>query len=144
MLFRLINIPVTLQAVVIEVLYQYLDDFYVVYIDDVIIYSKTEEEHKEHIKKVFDALNKAGLKVELKKSEFRLKEVQFLGHIVTSEGLQIDLEKIRAVLEQLDLQSADDVCKLIRLTNYCRRFIKDYSKIVKPITRLLKKDQKFT
>ena len=104
------------------------------------IYSKTEEEHKGHVKKVFDALNKAGLKVKLKKSEFGLKEVQFLGHIITSEGLQIDLEKIRVVLEWLDLQSADDVCKLTRLTNYYRRFIKDYSKIVKLITRLLKKD----
>ena len=73
--FGLTNIPATLQAVVTEVLYKYLDNFCVVYIDDVMIYSKTEEEHKGHVKKVFDALNKARLKVELKKSEFRLKEV---------------------------------------------------------------------
>ena len=75
MLFRLTNAPATLQAVVTEVLYQYLDDFCIVYIDDVMIYSKTQEEHEGHVKKVFDALNKARLKVELKKSEFRLKEV---------------------------------------------------------------------
>src|SRR6202021_90961 len=73
--FGLTNAPATLQAVVTEVLYKF-----------------------------FDALNKAGLKVELKKSEFRLKEVQFLRHIITLEGLWIDLEKIRAVLEWLDLQ----------------------------------------
>src|SRR6202021_1631724 len=97
--FRLTNAPAILQAVVTEVLYQYLDNFCVVYIDNVMIYSKKEKEYKEHIKKVFDALNKAGLKVKLKKSEFGLKEVQFLGHIITLEGLQIDLEKIRAVLE---------------------------------------------
>ena len=81
------------------------------------IYSKKEKEYKEHIKKVFDALNKAGLKVKLKKSEFGLKEVQFLGYIITSEGLWLDLEKIKALLEQPDLQSADDVCKLTGFTN---------------------------
>ena len=64
-----------------------MDDFCIVYIDNVMIYSKREEDHKGHVKKVFDVLNKAGLKVKLKKSEFRLKEVQFLGHIITSEGL---------------------------------------------------------
>ena len=63
------------------------------------IYSKREEDYKEHVKKVFDALNKAGLKVKLKKSEFRLKEVQFLGHIIIAKGLQIDLEKIKAALK---------------------------------------------
>ena len=99
MLFRLTNTPATLQAVVTEVLYQYLDDFCVVYIDDVMIYSKREEDYKVHAKKVFGALNNARLKVKLKKSEFGLKEVQFLGHIITLEGLQIDPEKIRAVLE---------------------------------------------
>ena len=144
MLFRLTNASATLQAVVTKVLYQYLDDFCVVYIDNVIIYSKNKEDYKGHIKKVFDALNKARLKVKLKKSEFRLKEVQFLGHIITAEELQIDPEKIKAVLEQPDLRSADDICKLTRLTNYCQRFIKNYSKIVELITRLLKKDQKFT
>ena len=87
MLFRLINALAILQAVVTKVLYQYLDNFCVVYIDNVMIYSKTKKEHKGHVKKVFDALNEARLKVELKKSEFRLKEVQFLGHIITSEGL---------------------------------------------------------
>src|SRR6202021_1703765 len=127
MLFRLTNAPATLQAIVTEVLYKYLDDFCVVYIDNVMIYSRREADHKEHVKKVFDALNKAGLKVKLKKSEFELKEVQFLGHIITAEGLQIDPEKIKAVLEWPDLRSADDVCKLTGLTNYCRRFIKDYS-----------------
>src|SRR6202041_194886 len=101
------------------------------------IYSKTEKEHKGHVKKVLDALNEAGLKVELKKSEFGLKEVQFLGHIITLEGLRMDPEKIKAVLEWPDPRSADDVRKLTGLTNYCRRFIKDYSKIVEPITRLL-------
>ena len=63
------------------------------------IYFKREEDYKGHVKKVFDALNKARLKIKLKKSEFGLKEVQFLGHIIIAEGLQIDLEKIRAVLE---------------------------------------------
>ena len=63
------------------------------------IYSKMEEDHKGHVKKVFDALNKAGLKVKLKKSEFGLKEVQFLEHIIIAEGLQMDLEKIKAVLK---------------------------------------------
>ena len=64
-----------------------MDDFCVVYIDNVIIYSKREEDYKEHGKRVFDALNKVGLKVELKKSEFGLREVQFLGHIIIAEGL---------------------------------------------------------
>src|SRR6202021_3628477 len=99
MLFGLTNAPTTLQAVVTKVLYQYLDDFCVVYIDNVMIYSKKEEDYKRHVKKVSDALNKARLKVKLKKSEFGLKEVQFLGYIITSEGLQIDLEKIKAVLK---------------------------------------------
>ena len=97
--FGLTNAPATLQAVVTEVLYKYLDNFCVVYIDNVMIYSKTEEEHEGHVKRVFDALNKARLKVKLKKSEFGLKEVQFLGHIIIAEGLQIDLEKIKAVLK---------------------------------------------
>ena len=64
-----------------------MDNFCIVYIDNIMIYSKREEDYKEHVKRVFDALNSARLKVKLKKSEFRLKEVQFLGHIIIAEGL---------------------------------------------------------
>src|SRR6266540_1848551 len=94
MLFGLCNIPVTFQRLMNQVLRKYLGKFILVYLDNIIIYSKTFKEHKEHVRLVFEALRAASLMMKLKKCKFAQKELRFLGHIISAEGIRTDLNKI--------------------------------------------------
>ena len=94
MLFGLKNTPLTFQKLMNEVLMEYLDKFVIVYIDDLLIYSKTFEEHIEHIRKIFEKLREVNLMVKLKKCKFCLPSIEFLGHVIGKDGLKPDLMKI--------------------------------------------------
>jgi Reverse transcriptase (RNA-dependent DNA polymerase) len=99
MLFGLTNISVIYQVFINNILREYLDDFVVTYLDDIFIYSKNEKEYTGYIIKVLETLEKTGLKINKEKSTFYQTEVEFLGYILTTTGVKINLEKVKTVLD---------------------------------------------
>ncbi len=111
----------------------------VVYIDDILIYSSSLEEHEGHLRKVFQRLRENKLYAKLKKCEFGMTEVDFLGHRITQEGLKMDDHKVKAILDWELLKSVSALRSFLGLTFYYCKFIKDFAKIMTPLTNLLKK-----
>ncbi|KAG8477742.1 hypothetical protein CXB51_027589 [Gossypium anomalum] len=118
----------------------YLDRFVVVFIDDIPIYSKTEPEHAQHLRIVLQTLREKQLYVKFSKCEFWLHEVGFLGHIVSTEGIQVDLSKASTVVNWKTPKNVTEVQTFLGLAGYYRRFVKNFSRIVWPMTRLLLND----
>jgi hypothetical protein len=120
-----------------------LDQFVVVFIDDIMLYSKSMEEHEEHLQIVLQQLREHQLYAKFSKCEFWIKEVPFLGHMVSPEGITVDPGKVKEVLEWKPPMTMSEVRGFLGLAGYYRRFILNFSKIVKPITELLKKGNKY-
>jgi hypothetical protein len=120
-----------------------LDKFVVVFIDDILIYSRSIEEHEEHLRIVLQRLRDHQLYAKFSKCEFWIKEVSFLGHVVSPEGIAVDLGKVKEVLEWKPPTTVSEVQSFLGLGGYYRRFILNFSKIVRPITELLKKGNKY-
>ncbi|CAI7791992.1 unnamed protein product [Closterium sp. NIES-54] len=120
-----------------------LDECVVVYLDDILIYSKNMKEHMEHLRKVFEILRKNKFYVKLSKSDFALKKVQFLGHMVSAEGVHVDPRKIEAVKKWKVPENMKELQQFLGFTNYYNRFVPQYAKIAAPLTDLLKKDTPF-
>jgi hypothetical protein len=120
-----------------------LDKFVVVFIDDILIYSKNEEEHAKHLRIVLTRLREHRLYAKFNKCTFWLEEIQFLGHVLSAKGIAVDPSKVQDILEWKPLTTVNQVRSFLGLAGYYRRFIPDFSKIVKPITGLLKNDTKF-
>jgi hypothetical protein len=118
-----------------------LDKFVVVFIDDILIYSKNEEEHAKHLWIVLTRLREHQLYAKFSKCAFWLEEIQFLGHVLSANGIAVDPSKVKDILESKPPTTVHQVRSFLGL--YYRRFIPDFSKIVKPITSLLKNDTKF-
>ena len=143
MSFGLTNAPATFMRLMNSVFMEYLDKFVVVYIDDILIYSKTEEEHAEHLCLVLTKLREHRLYAKFSKGEFWLKELIFLGHVVSAEGVSVIPDKIQTILKWEAPKSVKEVRSFLGMAGYYRRFIESFSKIAKPMTDLLKKDKKF-
>jgi len=141
--FGLTNAPATFQAFINDVLREYLDHFVVVYLDDILIYSKSKEEHIEHVRKVMKTLLDAQLQAKLSKCEFHKDRVEFLGFVISKEGISMDPKKVQTIQEWKSPSSVHDIQVFLGFANFYRRFIKNFAKEVAPITRLLKKDTKF-
>ena len=141
--FGLTRAPATFQRFINNSLRDYLDQFCSAYLDDILIYSKTREEHEEHVRKVLQRLREAGLYAKLSKCEFFVTETKFLGLIVGRDGFKMDPEKVRTILEWKTPHSATDVLRFNGFCNFYRRFIKNYSKIVTPLINLTKKNAVF-
>ena len=122
---------------------EFLDKFVVVFIDDILVYSKNEEEHKEHLCLVLEMLREHHLYAKFSKCKFWLKEVGFLGHVISEEGIAVDPTKVQSVTDWLAPTSVGEIRSFLGLAGYYRRFIENFSKIAKPMTELLKKDTKF-
>jgi hypothetical protein len=122
---------------------QYLDKFVLVFIDDILVYSKTEEEHEEHLRIVLQTLRKHKLYAKFDKCDFYQKKIQYLGHVISAEGIAVDPEKIRAIMEWSIPKDVADIRSFMGITRYYRRFIEGFSKIAYPITSLQKKGTKF-
>lgn len=136
--FGLCNAPGTFQRYINSALRDYLDDFCSAYLDDVIVYSEREEDHEEHCLKVLTKLRKAGLYLDINKCEFSVRKVKYLGLILTTEGLQMDPDKVKAVLDWKDLRTVKDVQAFIGFANFYRRFIYKFSTIVAPLLNVVK------
>ncbi|XP_017441250.2 uncharacterized protein LOC108346705 [Vigna angularis] len=121
--FGVTNAPAIFMDYMNRIFRQYLDKFVVVFIDDILIYSKSHEEHEEHLRVVLGVLKEKELYAKLSKCEFWMKSIQFLGHIVSAEGISVDPAKVRAVLEWESPRSITEVRSFVGLAGYYRRFI---------------------
>jgi hypothetical protein len=141
--FGLTGGPATFQRYINSTLVEYLNQFVTAYMDDVIIFSKSKEEHIEHVNQVLQKLQEAGLQVDVRKSEFMVTETKFLGLIISTKGLKMDNEKIQVIQEWNTPTSLLEVQSFVGFCNFYRRFIKDFSKILRPLIELTKKSQPF-
>jgi hypothetical protein len=121
-----------------KVFMEYLDKFVVLFIDDILIYSKMEAEHEEHLRLVLEKLRANQLYAKFSKCEFWLMQVAFLGHVIPSRGVSVDLGKMRDVLNWTPPMNVSEIRSFLGIAGYYCRFIQDFSKIAKPMTRLLK------
>ena len=143
--FRLTNTPATFQSVINNALHKYLGIFVTAYLDDVLVYSSgTLGEHVEHVKKVLRKLKEYKLYLQLGKCEFYVKETEFLGFIVSIEGVKMNLKKIATIQEQLTPKTVKDVQSFLGFANYYQKFIKDYLKITVPLLEITKKKIEFS
>jgi hypothetical protein len=126
-----------------KVFMEYLDKFVVVFINDILIFSKTEEEHEKHLRMVLEKLRSNQLYVKFSKCEFWLTEVTFLRHVISAGGVSVDPSKVKDVLNRVPPTNASEIQSFLGLAGYYGRFIKDFSKIAKPMTRLLEKNKDF-
>jgi hypothetical protein len=143
MSFGLTNAPVHFTYLISSVFMPELDKFVVVFINDILIYSKNKEEHAKHLQIVLTRLRGHQLYAKFSKCVFWLEEIQFLGHVLSSKGIVVDPSKVKDILEWNSPTTVHQVRSFLGLAGYNRRFIMDFSKVVKPITRLLKNDTKF-
>ncbi|WVZ85174.1 hypothetical protein U9M48_032124 [Paspalum notatum var. saurae] len=143
MSFGLTNAPAYFMNLMNKVFMEYLDKFVVVFIDDILIYSKKEEEHEEHLRLVLQKLREHKLYAELSKCEFWLDQVPFLAHIGSKGGIMVDPSKISSVMDWKVPEVVKEVRGFLGLAGYYRRFIESFSRIAKPMTSLLEKGVPF-
>ncbi|GKA37282.1 putative reverse transcriptase domain-containing protein [Tanacetum coccineum] len=117
----------------------YLDEFVIVFIDDILIYSKNKQEHEEHLKLILELLKKEELYAKFSKCEFWIPKVQFLGHMIDSKGIHVDLAKIESIKDWASPKSPTEIRQFLGLAGYYRRFIEGFSKIAKSMTKLTQK-----
>ncbi|GJY66003.1 putative nucleotidyltransferase, ribonuclease H [Tanacetum coccineum] len=141
--FGLTNAPAVFMDLMNRVCKPYLDKFVIVFIDDILIYSKTKGEHSEHLKIILDLLKKEKLYAKFSKCDFWLESVQFLGHVINREGVHVDPAKIEAVKNWPVPKSPTEVRQFMGLAGYYRRFIEGFSLIAKPLTKLTQKNKRF-
>ena len=113
------------------------------YLDDIIIFSKTEEEHLQHLKEIFERLRKAGLKLKLLKCSFFKKHIQYLGHLISDEGIQPLPENLESIAKMPVPQNAKQVKQFLGLVGYYRKFVPRFSDISRPLTQLTRKNEGF-
>jgi hypothetical protein len=143
MSFGLTNAPTHFMYLMNSIFIPELDKFVVVFIDDILVYSKNEEEHEQHLRIILQQFHDHQLYVKFSKCAFWLKEVQFLDHIISPEGIAVDSSKVQEVLDWKSPRSVTQICSFLRLAGYYHRFISNFSNITKPMTKLLEKDIKF-
>ena len=141
--FGLTNAPAAFMDLMNRVFQPYLNDFVVVFIDDILVYSPTEEAHREQLHIVLSTLRSHQLYAKLSKCEFWTRKVQFLGHVVSESGVAVDPEKIEAVTKWERPKSVTEIRSFLGLAGYYRRFVKDFSRLAAPMTRLTRKGVKF-
>jgi hypothetical protein len=137
--FGLTNAPATFRTLMNDIFQEWLDDFVVVYIDDILIYNGSLEEHAEHLRKVFQRLRENKLYAKLEKCKFRVTKMDFLGHRIIQEGLKMDDHKVKAIVDWEPPKSVPALRSFLGLASSYHKFIKNFGKIVAPLTNLLKK-----
>ncbi|KAL0554256.1 hypothetical protein IC582_008173 [Cucumis melo] len=143
MSFGLTNAPAVFMDLMNRVFREFLDTFVIVFIDDILIYSKTEAEHEEHLRMVLQTLRDNKLYAKFSKCEFWLKQVSFLGHVVSKAGVSVDPAKIEAVTDWTRPSTVSEVRSFLGLAGYYRRFVENFSRIATPLTQLTRKGAPF-
>jgi hypothetical protein len=141
--FGITNAPTTFMCLMNNVLSRFLDRFVLDFIDDILIYSKNREENEEPLKIVLQLLREPQLYAKFSKCGFFQKQVQYLGHVISKEGVEVDSDKIKFTMDWPTLEDVSDIISSVVLIGYYRIFIKGFSKIGFPITSLQKKGVKF-
>ncbi|GJW14687.1 putative reverse transcriptase domain-containing protein [Tanacetum coccineum] len=134
--FGLTNAPAVFMDLMNRVCKPYLDKFVIVFIDDILIYSKDEREHEEHLKAILELLKKEKLYAKFSKCEFWIPKVQFLGHVIDSRGIHVDPAKIESIKDWASPKTPTEIRQFLGLAGYYRRFIEGFSKIAKSMTKL--------
>jgi hypothetical protein len=141
--FGLTNAPATCMRLVNNLLRKYLDNYCVAYLDDILIFTETLEEHIKTVQEILQILMDAGILLKPSKCEFHVTETEFLGYIVSTTGLKMSPNKVKEVLEWKQPTTVKEMQSFLGFANFYRRFIKDYSKIAAPLTELTKKDVEY-
>ena len=142
--FGLTNAPATCQALINNVIRAHLDRSAIAYLDDILIYSESTEEHVSHVQEVLGCLSQAGLLLKPEKCEFHRRSVEFLGFVVSTKGISMSPEKIKAIAEWPTPHDVKEVQSFLGFANFNRKFIEGYSKKALPLTDITKKDIGFT
>jgi hypothetical protein len=143
MSFGLTNAPAYFMYLMNSVFMPELDKFVVVFIDDILVYSRNKEEHVGHLHVVLQRLREHRLYAKLSKCDFWLKEIKFMGHTISQKGIGVDPDKVQEVMNWKPPITVCQIWSFLGLAGYYRRFIPDLSQIAKPMTELLKKGAKF-
>ena len=141
--FCLTNATTTFMDLMNRIFQPYLDRFVIVFIDDILVYSGSSDEHSEHLRIVLQTLREQQLYAKLSKCQFWLDRVAFLGHVISVEGVSVDLQKIEAVVNWKQPKNVLEVRIFLGLAGYYRKFVKGFSKIAAPLTKLTRKDVKY-
>ena len=141
--FGLTNAPSSFQHYINDVLHEFVDKFVVAYLDDILIFSKNATDHSKHVRVVLETLRKHSLYAKATKCIFHASSVDFLGYIVGIDGLAMDPGKVKTILDWPKPKTVKAVQSFLGFANFYRRFIRDYSKVVSPLTALTKKDATF-
>ncbi|KAL4304064.1 hypothetical protein GQ457_10G008310 [Hibiscus cannabinus] len=141
--FGLTNAPTAFMNLMNRVFHKYLHQFVVVFIDDILVYSHTEEDHDRHLCLVLQTLLENQLYAKLSKCEFWIREVVFLGHVVSSERIRVDPKKVEAIVNWKQPTSVTEIRSFLGLAGYYRKFVSGFSKVAAPLTKLLQKGVKY-
>ena len=141
--FGLTNAPASFQRFVNEALGEHLDIFVIAYLDDILIFSNEYEEHVRHVKAVLKKLEQAALRLKESKCELHVQETEFLGHWITTKGIEMEKSKVKAILDWPTPKNVKEVQQFAGLINYYRRFIQDYSRTMTPLFEITKKGKEF-
>ncbi|GKA29795.1 putative reverse transcriptase domain-containing protein [Tanacetum coccineum] len=141
--FGLTNAPAVFMDLMNQVCKPFLDKFVIVFIDDILIYSRNKVEHEGYLKQIMELLKKEELYAKFSKCDFWLSKVQFLGHVIDREGIHVDPAKIESIRDWASPKTSIEICQFLGLAGYYRRFIEGFSKIAKPMTKLTPKSMKF-
>ena len=141
--FKLINDFVSFQQYMNDILWDFLNDFCQVYLDDILIYSKTQQEHWQHVKMILNRLWEADLQVDIWKYEFNVEETIFLEVIVSEQDLRMNSIKVKVIVNWVTSINLKEVQSFVRFINFYRHFIKNFSKLVKSFTQLTRKNMSF-
>ncbi|GJW85587.1 putative reverse transcriptase domain-containing protein [Tanacetum coccineum] len=143
MSFGLTNAPAVFMDLMNRVCKPYLDKFVSVFIDDILIYSRNKEEHTDHLRIILELLKKEKLYAKFSKCDFWISIVQFLMHVIDSQGIHVDRAKIEVVKNWTSPTTPTKIRQFLGLPSYYRRFIKDFLKIAKSLTELTQKNKKY-
>ena len=139
----LTNAPTAFMDLMHRVFHPYLDQFVVVFFDDILIYSQLKEEHEDHLRNVLQALREHHLYAKFSKCKFWLTKVRFLGHVVSASGVSMDPEKVEVVMSWERPKSVFEIRNFMGLVGYYWRFIEDFTRLTALMTRLTRKGVKF-
>ena len=141
--FGLTNAPAAFMNLMNRVFHKYLDRFIIVFSDGILIFSKSMEEHEEHLRIVFQILREKKLYARFRKCKFWLNQVVFLGHVISKEGISVDPSKVEVVVDWARPANVSEVRSFLGLVGYYRRFVEGFSRIAAPLTQLTLKNAKF-